>query len=113
MENIERMNIRVTRGSVCAGDDVLAPHEEFIPYSYDEKLSSWLNKLIEYLPKVMGCSMWKVYADSDLMLCIVYGNENGSYHYKLSVRDCNVAEIGIKEIHCKYFSELDMKFINV
>ncbi len=106
------MEIRVTRRSVCAGDDAFVPHEEFIPYSSDEKLSEWLDKLIEYLPKVKGCSMWKVYADSDLLLCIVYGNEEDGYHFELAVPDCNIAEMGIKEIHCKYFSELDMKFMN-
>ena len=97
------MEIRVTRASVCMGDDCFAPHEEFISYDSEEKLSTWFNKIIEYLPTVKGRSMWKIYADSDLLLCIIYGNEDGSYRCELAVADSKVSDLGITAIHCKYF----------
>lgn len=98
------MEIRVTRASVCMGDDCFAPHEEFISYDSDEKLSTWFNKIIEYLPTVKGRSLWKIYADSDLLLCIVYSNEDGDYRFALAVNDSKVSDLGITAIHCKYFS---------
>lgn len=98
------MKIRVTRSSVCAGDDFFAPHNQYIEYREDEMLLEWFERLKDYVAKVKDSVAWRV-DSSKKCLGYLVGDEDGNLSVKLAIEDIKVADLGIDSIHCSYFSD--------
>lgn len=100
------MHVKVTRGSVCMGDDCFAPHEEQLSYLKDTKLSDWMHSaLTAYLPKVVGYHIWAVYGNATLLGYVAYDNME-RYTIHLVVEDQTMSSMLISEVHCSYYSGL-------
>ncbi len=56
MKTNSTLVIRMTRDSVCMGDDVMSPNEMVVAVDQDETLQSFLGGPVvrDYLPKIMG-----------------------------------------------------------
>jgi hypothetical protein len=55
LKNRPMVGIKLTRDSVCAGDDVDAPHERIVKaHSFTDPIAFTLELSSDYLPKVSG-----------------------------------------------------------
>ena len=97
-----KSGVRVTRRSVCGGDSVGAPHEEFLEYGEDELLSEWFVRLRDYLPMVRDEVGWEIQGDTGVLGYFV-GNADGTLDAELAVDDGLMADAGIEEVFCEYF----------
>ncbi len=54
------MQVTITRGSVCADDDIRAPHTENLEFDEDAVLCDLFKKIVNYLPTVAGSASWEI-----------------------------------------------------
>ena len=91
--------IRATRESICMGDDVTAPNADDISYEKSDKLSDFLDKLMNgYLNIYCGNCRWKITANKKTLGYITYSPEDAKY--ELAIPDDYIINLNIKSVHC-------------
>lgn len=93
--------IKVTRDSVCMGDDVTAPNTEFLDIHKKDMLSDALKKVEKYLPQ-MSDSVWSVESRGKVLAYIVM-DEYKKTVCELCHPDTLFSEMKVRSLHCSYF----------
>lgn len=93
--------IKVTRDSVCMGDDVTAPNTEFLDMHKKDMLSDALKKVEKYLPQ-MSDSVWSVESRGKVLAYIVM-DEYKKTVCELCHPDTLFSEMKVRSLHCSYF----------
>lgn len=94
-----RYLIHMERQSVCMGDDCNAPNAQDISYRYNETLSSFMLKVMDYVPAMKNVR-WILYCGT-LYLGYLFSDESGKYQYHIE-EDILLSSLPKKEIFCKY-----------
>ncbi|MCH5350204.1 MAG: hypothetical protein J1E40_12825 [Oscillospiraceae bacterium] len=101
--------IKVTRDSVCMGDDVTAPNTEFLDMHKKDMLSDALKKVEKYLPQ-MSDSVWSVESRGKVLAYIVM-DEYKKTVCELCHPDTLFSEMKVRSLHCSYFPHKAKTFI--
>lgn len=100
--------IRIIRDSVCAGDDITAPHETYFEIMPWQTLKAWLEQFKDYLPKQPD-AIWTIRADDEKPLAFMTCDENRTptidtlHPYKL------MSEINMQFIQCRHTCRYEYK----
>ena len=94
--------------SVCMGDDCTAPNAADLSYSDREMLSAFLRRSVaSYVPSMKNV-VWSVYSGNRL-IGYLYSGALSLYHSELAVPNIPVADLPVKEIHCRYYYPMKFK----
>ncbi len=92
--------IYVQRDSISLGDDITAPHGKDISYEKNDKLSNFLNKLMnDYLSNLHSDCKWKITANNKILGYIIYSPKENA-KYELAIPDDFIINLDIKSIYC-------------
>lgn len=100
------MTLSITRDSVSAGDDVLAPHKKIMRFEKSISLREIIEKIIAkgYIPQVTGGSNWRIIINGCNIGDVKFFNKSHS----LILHDQNLDELN--EIHFQYDYETDRSY---
>lgn len=93
--------IKVTRESVCMGDDCMAPHEEKIKVLEKDHLFDVFEKVKAYLPQMQDV-IWSIDCGT-YVLGYVIVEEDANYKFELCEKNQVFSLLDIEHLHCSYF----------
>lgn len=93
--------IKITRDSVCMGDDVSAPNADLINFNEKDMLSDIFKKVEKYLPQ-MADVVWAVDSGRTVLGYIIMDKNKRSV-YEICQPDKMFFEMEIRSLHCSYF----------
>lgn len=94
--------IRVTRESVCMGDDCTAPNVKLIPVEEKDMLSDMFQKIADCLPYIHDDVIWAVDSGKKVIGYIVMDIDHEA-QYEFCLEDQVFCELDIEAFHCSYF----------
>lgn len=100
--------IHIERDSVCMGDDCMAPNPAEISYYPDEKLSSFIKDVVNYLPLISaqdkGSIVWSVLCGGRVIAFIIH-DERGNNTFEFPRGNIRVVNLAKKGLFCGYFPD--------
>ncbi len=107
------MKVILSRSSVCAGDDVLAPHwKEFEAHGI-ESAKDLLHHILQlrYLPSIAGGrATWSVVSGENLGIIAQQWNEPKAFSV-LSLKRLDYDKKGRLKIHLNYHEQIDPNLV--
>ena len=100
--------IKITRASVCMGDDVTAPNTGYLELNEKDMLSDILKKTEKYLPQ-MSDAVWSVENCGKVLGYIVMDKCKRPV-YELRQPDTLFSEMNVRSLYCSYFPNKDKTF---
>ena len=101
--------IKITRASVCMGDDVTAPNTGYLELNEKDMLSDILKKTEKYLPQ-MSDAVWSVENCGKVLAYIVMDEYKKSV-CELCHPDTLFSEMKVRSLHCSYFPHKAKTFL--
>lgn len=99
--NSAKKIIRVTRQSVCMGDDCTAPNENKIEVFREDSINDVLSKIANHLPQMQNV-IWAIDTGKKVLAYITI-DENEKIYYEQCVGEQCFFEMEIERLHCSYF----------
>ena len=88
------------RDSISLGDDIYAPNGKDISFEKKDKLSDFLNKLMNnYLNTLHNNCKWKIIANNMVLGYIKYSPEENA-KYELAIPDDFIINLNIESVYC-------------
>lgn len=101
----KRKAVICERASVSMGDDVCSPHITAFVYNDGEKISSFLNRIADFVPGMKNV-VWSVVCGANTV-GYLYSNDDTVYKILLPGKDFSVAQLSEPEVFCRYYYECE------
>lgn len=98
-KKIKNNVIHATRKSISMADDCLAPNAKDLPYGEEEKLSSFIEKIVGYVPNMRDL-VWVIHGNDEILAYIIF-DSNLNCSYELN-KDILIKDIKEKKIFCTF-----------